>query len=173
MQHIASVPLAPHQAQPQPAHLMSLPACDDRPPASSHSPLVTLPKSQQCEQPGEPAPHSITGWDGSGSPSRCSGMAQQKMVGSTSLRSCSCLLALRHPDVSGRDASCPCRLSTSKVSPLAASQCKWVSGCCSSCPGIQSSSMEEKQEEPFGSSGGRLGRLMKRQAVNQNPGSVW
>jgi len=70
-------------------------------------------------------------------------------VGSTALRSCSPLLALQHLGMSGRDTYYCCLLSTSKVSTMVASRCKWVSGCSSSCPGTQSRSTEEMQEEPF------------------------
>lgn len=76
-------------------------------------------------------------------------MAQEKLVGSAALRSCSPLLALQHLGMSGRDTYYYCLLSTSKVGTMVASQCKWVSSCSSSCPGTQSRSMGEKQEELF------------------------
>lgn len=94
-------------------------------------------------------------------------------MGSTALRSCSPLLALQHLGKSGRATYYYCLLSTSKVSMMVASQYKWVSSCSSSCPGTQSRSVEEKQEEPFvssgcgSSSGGKLSTVTMRQAVNQ------
>lgn len=89
-------------------------------------------------------------------------MTQEKLGGSTALRSCSPLLALQHLGVSSRDTYYYCLLSTSKVSTMVASQCKWVSSCSSSCPGTQSRSVEEKQEEPFVSEW--LWELLQRKA---------
>lgn len=60
------------------------------------------------------------------------------------------LRALQLLSMSGRDTSCCCLLSTSKVSMMVASQRRWVSSCSSSHPGTQSRTLEEKQEERFG-----------------------
>lgn len=130
---------------------MRLPTRDGRALLAATSPWSAFPTASSVSR--QPSQQLTTVLDGTGvaHQSCCSGMAQEKLVGSTTLRSCSRLLALQHLEVSGRDASCRCLLSTSKVSRMAASQWKWVSSCSSSCPGTQSRSLEEKQEEPFDS----------------------
>lgn len=95
-------------------------------------------------------------------PGGCGGMAQEKLVGSMALRSCSTLLALQHLGTGGRDTYCCCLLSTSEVSTMVASQREWVRSCSSFCPGTQSRSVEEKQEEPFVPK--QLWELLRREA---------
>lgn len=140
----ASVP-APHQAQPQPAHLTSLPVLDDRPCS-----LFPLPSSEQA---GEPAHGSVAGWDRFG---------RAEVAAVTWLRSSwwDTQPAAARPE---RQSHCSCcLLSTSNSSMVGASPWWWLSSCSSCHLGSCSRSVEEKQEEPCVSA--QLGELLQREA---------
>lgn len=133
--------------------------------------LLTLPKSHVGSQTSQHVRALLDGTDLALAEVAVMALAQEKLVGSRALRSCSPLRAPQHLGVSGRDTMYYCLLSTSKVSMMVASQCSGRAAASALSPAPRAEPWRKTKRSVLSScvssAGGKQSAHRRMQAVGQ------